>query len=283
MKLGLNFKVMKRFMRISELILSQGNKNEVKTLSLTRTNIWELMMEHRYYPRLQMSVKIGVFKQNEFLGYFNTRDISLDGLYFKMMPVMVNPNDVVSLLLSINGDTHLQKGLVVHVSDAGAGIMMIDSDKQVIRAIFSLFDEHKMPINHALDGHDRPLPPASRLPMLLGEQDLTKRRMKAPQGTQGELSYTPHKGLLIKIGTHLDISSARLFNQLIKNIRSLSPKILVIDLTATQHLFDSGLALLLLLQQEAVELENRIYLINGNSKIVDKLSASSVTTKLHIL
>lgn len=240
-------------------------------------------MEHRYYPRLEMSVKIGVFKQDEFMGYYNTRDISLEGLFFQMMPRIVNPNDVVGLLLSINGEAYLQKGFVVHASSAGVGIMLIEPDKQVLRALVSLYNGHKITVNHIDDGCDRQSLPERRLPRLVETQDQIKIRLRAPQLMQEARIHTPYNGLTVKIGTHFDISSSRFFNQMIKSIRSISPKILVIDLIETQHLFDSGLALLMLLQQQAFELENRIYLINGNSKIVDALSASSVTKKLHIL
>ena len=48
-------------------------------------------------------------------------------------------------------------------------------------------------------------------------------------------------------------------------------------MTRTEHLFDSGLALLLMLQRETHQLRYRIHFIHGNPQIVDRLLDAGFT------
>ena len=245
-------------------------------------------MEHRYYPRLEASVKIGIFKRDELLGYFKTRDISLEGLFFKMVPCVLNPNDVIGVLISVNGNAYMQKGIVVHATNTGVGVLLIEADKQVFRAIFSMINMHKVLLSQLVDGSGQEQMSAERqLPMVGAQLDSepiqAENRQIEPQQAPQNHYHAPAKELMVKIGTRFDITSTSLINQLINTIQSKSPRSVVIDLAKTQHLFDSGLDLLLLLKQEAGDLRDRIYLTNISSKIVGKLSTSSVATNMHIL
>ncbi|MEJ2589904.1 MAG: PilZ domain-containing protein, partial [Candidatus Thiodiazotropha sp.] len=115
-------------------------------------------MEHRYYPRLDAALKVGVFKGDELLGYFTTRNISLDGLFIETQGLALSINDVIGILIGINGDAHMQKGIVVHRATQGIGVMLIDLDKQVFQGIFNFFRHQQLPIGRVLDGIDRRMP-----------------------------------------------------------------------------------------------------------------------------
>lgn len=240
-------------------------------------------MEHRYYPRLEASFKVGLFKDDEFLGCFETRDISLDGICIKMSPLGFERNDVVGLLISINGKPHMQKGMVVHASQRTVGIMMIEISKEIFQGIFNLFKARRIPMDRLRNGIERRMPaePQLSLPRLIEGDE--PREKTLPTQIPREIDFLQSRGLIIRIGRRLDISSTMQFNQAIKAIRDQALKVIVIDLIDTEYLFDSGLALLMLLQMEASDHTHRFYLINGNSKIIDRLSTSPVAAAMQIL
>lgn len=95
-------------------------------------------------------------------------------------------------------------------------------------------------------------------------------------------SGSQRKSLLIRIDKRFDISSTRQILRAIRTIRSNSLEKVVIDLNATQHLHDSGMALLLLMHQQAGRLRGRIYLINCCPEIRDRLWGLSIGPLLHI-
>ena len=244
-------------------------------------------MEHRYYPRLDASLKVGVFKGDELLGYFSTRNISLDGLFIETQGLDLAINDVIGILFGVNGDARMQKGIVVHRSAQGTGVMLIDLDKQVFQGIFNLFRHQQLPIGRVLDGIDRRMPaviqkalPArfnADIPALPQEHD-TPHPINTAQSQQ-----TRSPGIVIRTGRRFDISSTMLFRRAIKAIHALSPRIVVIDMTRTEHLFDSGLALLLMLKRETHQLRYRIHFIHGDPQIADRLVDAGFATSLHML
>ena len=244
-------------------------------------------MEHRYHPRLEASIKVGVLKDDELLGYFETRNICLDGLFLDMDPCLLENNDVIGVLIGINGDAQMQKGIVVHTSPTGVGIMLIDVNKQVFKAIANLFKTRRRAFGNALGAIDPQLPSEIQdiLPDVISHTDSNVspgEQLNFQQAGKHRLLLQP-RGIVVRTGKRFDISCTMLINRAIKAIQSITPKMVVIDLTDTEQLFDSGLALLMLLQQEAVELRKRIYIINGNQEIVDKLIDSSIAADLHIL
>ena len=240
-------------------------------------------MEHRYYPRLEASFRVGVFKDDEFLGCFETRDICLDGISIKMTPLGFERNDVVGLLISINGRPHMQKGMVVHSARSIVGIMMIDVSREIFQGIFNMFKARRIPLDRLRNGIERRMHAEQQLSLPgLIEDDKSSSETLTTQISR-EIGFPQSKGLIIRIGRRLDISSTMQFKQAIKAVRDQALKVIVIDLMDTEHLFDSGLALLMLLQVEVRDHIHRFYLINGNSKIVDRLSTSPVAADMQIL
>ena len=87
---------------------------------------------------------------------------------------------------------------------------------------------------------------------------------------------------LLRIGDRFDISSTRLIVRLLKNIHAITMDRIVIDFGATLQMYDSGMALLLLLYKNAGRLKDKIYLINCRPEIRSKLSVLSIAPLLHI-
>ena len=238
-------------------------------------------MEHRYYPRLDAALKVGVFKGDELLGYFTTRNISLDGLFIETQGLALSINDVIGILIGINGDARMQKGIVVHRSTQGIGVMLIDLDKQVFQGIFNFFRHQQLPIGRVLDGIDRRMPAEIQkaLPAVVDADiaALPHDHNKPHRFETAHSQRTRSPGIVIRTGRRFDISSTMLFRRAIKAIHALSPRIVVIDMTRTEHLFDSGLALLLMLQRETHQLRYRIHFIHGNPQIFDRLLDAGFT------
>ena len=245
----------------------------------------ETTVEHRYYPRLDASLKVGVFKGDELLGYFTTRNISLDGLFIEMPQDVLTINDVIGILIGVNGDAHMQKGIVVHHSAQGVGVMLIDLDKQVFQGIFNLFRHQQLPIGRVLDGIDRRMPAVIQkaLPARFNvdTSSLPHDRKRPHQFATAGSQRTRSPGIVIRTGRRFDISSTLLFRRAIKAIHALSPRIVVIDMTRTEYLFDSGLALLLMLKRETHQLRYRIHFIHGDPLIADRLVDAGFAASLH--
>lgn len=244
---------------------------------------WKNMMEHRYYPRLEASLKVGVFKDDEFLGYYETRNVSLDGISLKMASLEFERNDVIGLLISISGQSHLQKGVVVHASQTIVGIMYLDVSKEIFQSIFNMFKAVRIPLSRLLHGIDRRMPAERQLALPRATADGGSHKESGSVQSQREFCHIQSKGLVIRIGRRLDISSTMQFKHALNTIHHQAPKIVVIDLADTEHLFDSGLALLMLLLRGVKNRKHRFYLINGNSQIVDRLSTSPVAAAMQIL
>ena len=111
-------------------------------------------MEHRYYPRIPVSLEVDMFRRDTHLGHGLTRDISLGGMMLKNERTVLKRNDVIAIRIWINGSEQVLRGLVIHTSETQAGIMLIDMDKETLRAFFNFLREMEVPLKMALGGYE---------------------------------------------------------------------------------------------------------------------------------
>ncbi|MES9942704.1 MAG: PilZ domain-containing protein [Candidatus Thiodiazotropha sp. 6PLUC2] len=107
-------------------------------------------MEHRYYPRMQVSLEVDVFKKDNHIGNMTTKDISLGGMKLQSDGFSLGLNGVVLLRISIQGEEYLISGFVVHNSKETTGIMFYGMSRDTTRAYFKLLSELDIPLQRAL-------------------------------------------------------------------------------------------------------------------------------------
>jgi hypothetical protein len=112
-------------------------------------------MEHRHYPRMQVSLEVDLYKRDQHLGHAQTKDISLGGMTLNNQQPLVKNNDLINMRLWINGEAQVMRGLVIHTDHQSAGVMLIDMDKEVTRNFFSFLQEMKVPLHSALGLYDQ--------------------------------------------------------------------------------------------------------------------------------
>jgi hypothetical protein len=107
-------------------------------------------MEHRYYPRMPISLDVDVFRRDQLLAHAQTRDISLGGMKLQHGQPVLNRNDVVVLRVWMNGEEQVMRGLVVHASQESAGVMLIDMSRDTTRNMFDFLREMDVPLRMSL-------------------------------------------------------------------------------------------------------------------------------------
>lgn len=112
-------------------------------------------MEHRYYPRMQISLNVDVFRRDKLLGHAQTEDISLGGMLLRNDRPSLKKNDVIRLRIRMNGEKQVMRCLVIHTSQQHAGVMMIDMSKDTSRAIIDFLKGHELPLKIALDRSEK--------------------------------------------------------------------------------------------------------------------------------
>jgi hypothetical protein len=90
------------------------------------------VMEHRQGRRHQLNpdVNVDVYKNNKPLGPAKIRDISPHGAFLKIDPWRLTPYSIIKIILTNNNkvdDKIIQKGMVIHRSSEGAGLMFLDN------------------------------------------------------------------------------------------------------------------------------------------------------------
>jgi hypothetical protein len=122
-------------------------------------------MEHRYYPRLIAPLEVDLYRRDERLGRYQTRDISLDGLFLKTGPIGLAAGDGLRLRLGMCGDKFWMQGIVAHVREEGLGIMLHPLNRDVFYAIFDLFRSRQVRLRRTVFGPERPAPVAEPAPL----------------------------------------------------------------------------------------------------------------------
>lgn|GEM_PF-3977582 len=98
----------------------------------------------------------------------------------------------------------------------------------------------------------------------------------APGDGSAPTSRSGNRTLVLRLGQRLDISALGLMNRILRSPHSTSIGQVVLDLGATTQLFDSGLALLLMLHARAGPLRERIHIVNCRPAVQHRLDESGV-------
>ena len=107
-------------------------------------------MEHRHYPRMDISIEVDLFRRDQHLGHAQTKDISLCGMMLQNDEPVLKRNDVIVLRIWMEGMEQVMHGLVIHTANKCAGVMLIDMSKDASRAIFHYLREMDGPLKKAL-------------------------------------------------------------------------------------------------------------------------------------
>ena len=110
------------------------------------------MPEHRYFPRLQLSIDTDIYRERCLLGHFKTRDISFDGICIETNGTTFDNNEVIGVRLSFSDKTPIQRGIVTHSSQHGTGLVLIDFSKEVYLGIYMLYKERQISLKRSMSG-----------------------------------------------------------------------------------------------------------------------------------
>ncbi|MEJ2405161.1 MAG: PilZ domain-containing protein [Candidatus Thiodiazotropha sp.] len=108
-------------------------------------------MEHRYYPRIQLSLDIDLVRRGQLVGSAVTKDLSLGGMTLSLDKPTLYPNDIVLLRIWIKGELQTLRGFVVYTSETRIGIMFIGMSREATRAYFNFLRDMQVPLRTALD------------------------------------------------------------------------------------------------------------------------------------
>lgn len=108
-------------------------------------------MEHRYYPRIRISLEVDLFRRGLHIGNAITKDLSLGGMMLMIDEPVLTRNDVVMLRLWIQGEELTLRGFVIYTSQNHSGVMLMDMSRDATRAYFNFLRDMEVPLKAALD------------------------------------------------------------------------------------------------------------------------------------
>lgn len=108
-------------------------------------------MEHRYYPRLKISLEVDLIRRGQHIGNALTKDLSLGGMMLLLDKHTLKPNEIVLLRVWIQGELQTLRGFVIYTSDNQTGIMLIGMSRDATRAYFNFLRDMETPLRMALD------------------------------------------------------------------------------------------------------------------------------------
>jgi anti-anti-sigma regulatory factor len=229
-------------------------------------------MEHRYGSRIDLAMDVDLAVEDSPLGHFPTRNIGDGGMFVETGPIDLQPNDLVRLQLRLNGRRRRLSALVVHRSENGVGLMLMAEDPEYSQFFHDVLEGRR--------AQSLPARAGAAASVALGGQGQAAEGKRA---TGGALRWAKDSAtLVLRIGERLDISACVTVEQAIESIRTLSAQGLVVDLAATRKVFDSGMALLLLLRDRAKHLQNRIFLANCTPRVLDRLVRAGIASQFRI-
>ncbi|NIR31113.1 MAG: PilZ domain-containing protein [Gammaproteobacteria bacterium] len=82
-------------------------------------------MEHRYHQRKSAHGEVELWRGDDLLGRFETRDVSLEGAFVKAEAKELETYDVVTVVVHDRrgGPLHRTLAMVVHQSQEGTGLL----------------------------------------------------------------------------------------------------------------------------------------------------------------
>jgi len=189
------------------------------------------------------------------MGRHSTRNYCYEGMFIEMVPEGLSRSHLLNLVLCVRGSDLRMRGLVVHRHTDGVGVVLMDTKPDYRKLVAEALEEE------GLDAH-----------LDVGGAGGIEVVNIAPE----------LKTLWVPIGERLDISVNRKMVRARKMVKGITVDRLVIDLAETRHVYDSGLALLLLLHQHAGELKDHIHLINCRPRVRKRLTGSPIGSRFHI-
>jgi hypothetical protein len=94
-------------------------------------------VEHRNYPRKQISLEIDLFKSGHHIGSAFTKNISFGGMMLENNEPILNRNENILIRMWIEGSLHTLSGFVIHTSQNHKGIMLLGMCNDTKRAYFN--------------------------------------------------------------------------------------------------------------------------------------------------
>jgi hypothetical protein len=88
-------------------------------------------MERRYQPRKALDLDVMLYDGQGQVGAFKARNLSIGGIYIETGPVDLCVGDLLDVSCSIDccrARRHHLRGIVVHHTDEGVGVMFRDYD-----------------------------------------------------------------------------------------------------------------------------------------------------------
>ena len=100
-------------------------------------------MNKRSALRLPLHQKVDLYRHGSFLGRGKTKDIHIDGAFISACPMKLLDNELLQLRFYLGEDGQQPvylKGMVVHGSDTGVGVLFSYNEKQfkvLLRALYN--------------------------------------------------------------------------------------------------------------------------------------------------
>ncbi len=94
-------------------------------------------MERRYHPRLPAMLRVKLYRRQQLLGIYPTRDIACEGLFLNTGRLHLKTNDIVHLQMMLGAGSCTLSGMVVHGSERGVGIVLGGEHRDVVRNILA--------------------------------------------------------------------------------------------------------------------------------------------------
>jgi hypothetical protein len=99
---------------------------------------------------MPISLEVDLYKRDQLLGHALTKDISIGGMMLQNNEPRLDRNDLIAIRLKLHGVEQTLRGLVIHTDRNYAGIMLVDTNKDVSRDFFEFLKEMEAPFNPAL-------------------------------------------------------------------------------------------------------------------------------------
>ena len=210
-------------------------------------------MEHRYHPRVKAALPVSLSHHGQHLGVFPTRDLSLGGLFVRSGPLDLRRNAPISVELLLEGPDPTVEGCVAHGDDDGIGVMLEQPGPRYATAMLGLMGPRSdlLPGAHA-NHHAAPADPAPAADSHAGGEEHT-----------GEM--------VIQAAERFDLVACRQFVRAARLVENDEVERVVVDLTATREVLDSGLALLRMLYERTDGDPQRVVLANCHPSIARRL------------
>jgi anti-anti-sigma regulatory factor len=229
-------------------------------------------MDHRQSSRIPLTLEVDIAFRALPLGRFLTRNTSRDGMFLETGAANLKPGDVVDLQVHLSHAPQSISAVVVHRSRAGVGVMLTSEAPGYDRFVLAALRCGRPVLQPVWAGAA-----ASVIP------DKQGRPLAVDTAVAGELRWgKDSKALVLRVGERLDLSLSELVQQAIQSIATTVPERVVVDLGATRRVFDSGVALLLLLRNRAGHLKGRMYLANCAPKIFSRLARAGIASQFRM-